>query len=61
MTNQEYAQDLLVRIGEKLGPSTVPAKERSDWSLTGFRHILEVEKELERRLTDKEWYDMSIR
>ena len=56
----------IIELGEKYiqkhGYGIVPSKdERDRWKHTGFRIMLEIEKEIGRKITDKEWEDMSIR
>lgn len=56
----------VIKLGDeyiqKYGHGIIPIKdERSKWELTGFRIMLEIEKEIGRKITEEEWADMSIR
>lgn len=66
MTNQEYAKEVLKKLGEYYtkhhGYGIVPPESETDeWAYVGFREIAKIEERLGRKLTEKEWYDMSIR
>ncbi|MCL1950486.1 MAG: hypothetical protein FWF59_12210 [Turicibacter sp.] len=63
MLTEEEKKDLVIRAGEKIiqeqGHGVVPGVDRN--SLTGLRYVPIIEAQIGRRITDKEWEDLSIR
>ncbi|MCL1995418.1 MAG: hypothetical protein FWG63_04345 [Defluviitaleaceae bacterium] len=60
---KEYAQKVLYEIGKRHAEGTgeEPKLNRESWKHTGIRFIPIIEKEIGRKITEKEWYDLSIR
>ena len=60
---KEYAQNVLYEIGKRQveGSNNEPELNPQSWINTGLRFIPIIEKDIGRKITEKEWYDMSIR
>ena len=61
--SNEQIKEMILRVGEKViteqGHGIVPEPETRN--LTGLRYIPIIERKLGRKITEKEWEDMSIR
>jgi len=56
----------IIKLGDDYirqhGYGLIPSQdEQSQWKRTGFRIMLEIEKEIGRKITEEEWESMSIR
>ena len=60
---KEYAEKVLYEIGRRYAEEPEQKKElnKAAWRDTGLRFVPIIEEKIGRKITEKEWYDLSVR